>query len=379
MHALVIGGTGPTGPFIVNGLLARGWKVEILHTGNHEVDEIPPEVVHIHVSPHDPVALAAAVGDRKWDLCIATYGRLRSIAEIFAGRVGRFISVGGGPGYLGYMNPFLHQPEGIPGPLAEDSPKVSDPAQDEKGWRIVRTEAAVFHYHPDATHFRYPFVYGPYQPAPREWMVVRRVLDGRRRIILPDGGLTLDAYGYAGNIAHAILLAVDQPEQARGEIFNVADSHALSLRDVVFHAARALDWEFEIIDIPAPLALPALPLLTRPTTTHRLYDITKLRTRLGYRDAVAPAEAVASTARWLAAHPPPPVNGYPVEAVLQDPFDYAAEDQLIERWQRALTTVEMPVWSTPPGYGMAYSGPGGRPRSKAVFEEAPLAGRSGQS
>jgi len=375
MHALVIGGTGPTGPFIVNGLLARSWKVEILHTGKHEVDEIPPEVVHIHVSPHDPAALAAAIGQRRWDLCIATYGRLRSIAELFAGRVGRFISVGGGPGYLGYMNPFLHRPEGLPAPLAEDAALVSDPAQDEKGWRVVRTEAAVFRHHPTATHFRYPFVYGPYQAQPREWIVVRRVLDRRRHIILPDGGLTLDAYGYAGNIAHAILLAVDQPQASRGEIFNVADSHALSLRDVVFHAARALDWEFEIVDVPAALALPAFPLLGRPTTTHRLYDITKLRTRLGYRDVVAPAEAVAHTARWLAAHPPPAMSGHPIEAILQDPFDYAAEDQLIERWQRALAALEMPAWSSPPGYGMAYSGPGGRPRSQAVFDESPVSAR----
>ena len=369
MHALVIGGTGPTGPFIVNGLLSRGWRVEILHTGHHEVDEIPPEVGHIHVSPHDPAALAAAIGDRRWELCIATYGRLRSIAEIFAGRVGRFISVGGGPAYLGYMNPFLLEPEGLPGPLAEDAPLVTDPSQDEKGWRVARTEEAVFRFHPNATHFRYPFVYGPYQGAPREWSVVRRVLDGRRRIILPDGGLTLDAYGYAENMAHALLLAVEQPGQASGEIFNAADSHALSLRDVVYHAARALDWEFEIVDLPAALAVPARPLLGRPTTTHRLYDLTKIRSRLGYRDVVAPAEAVARTARWLAAHPPPPANGIPVEAVLQDPFDYAAEDQLIERWQQALTTLHLPAWPTPPGYGMAYSGPGGRPRSQATFVE----------
>ncbi len=31
--ALVIGGTGPTGPSLVNGLLAQGFKTAILHTG----------------------------------------------------------------------------------------------------------------------------------------------------------------------------------------------------------------------------------------------------------------------------------------------------------------------------------------------------------
>ncbi len=52
MKALVIGGTGPTGPFLVQGLLHRGYDVTILHRGTHEVAEIPPEVEHIHADPH---------------------------------------------------------------------------------------------------------------------------------------------------------------------------------------------------------------------------------------------------------------------------------------------------------------------------------------
>ena len=39
-RALVIGGTGPTGPFVVGGLLERGYDVTILHTGHHEIPEI---------------------------------------------------------------------------------------------------------------------------------------------------------------------------------------------------------------------------------------------------------------------------------------------------------------------------------------------------
>lgn len=48
MRVLVIGGTGPTGPHIVNGLLERGHDVTILHTGGHETDAIPERVPHIH-------------------------------------------------------------------------------------------------------------------------------------------------------------------------------------------------------------------------------------------------------------------------------------------------------------------------------------------
>ena len=57
--ALVIGGTGPTGPYVVNGLAERGYKVTILHTGRHETDLLGPEIEHIHTDPFDVQKTAA--------------------------------------------------------------------------------------------------------------------------------------------------------------------------------------------------------------------------------------------------------------------------------------------------------------------------------
>jgi nucleoside-diphosphate-sugar epimerase len=361
MRALVIGGTGPTGHFIVNGLLERGYRVAILHTGRHEVSEIPPEVEHLHTDPYDEAALRAVLDGRSFDLCIATYGRLRRIAQVMVGRVGRFLSIGGVPAYRGFMNPALLEPAGLPVPTAEDAPLVAEPSEDEKGWRIVRTEQAVFELHPGATHFRYPYVYGPYQLVPREWCLVRRIRDGRRQLILPDGGLTLHHYGYAGNLAHAILLAVDQPEVASGQIYNCADEEVLSLRQVAEIVAGAFDHDWEIVSMPYELAIPARPLVTQPLTTHRVLDLTKIRTQLGYRDALPAREALVSTAHWLLEHPPEP--GGMEETVLQDPFDYPAEDRLIAAWQQALAAVPEVHFELEPGYTLSYSGPGGRARS----------------
>ena len=95
-RALVIGGTGPSGPHVVNGLVARGFETAILHSGNHERPEIPEVVEHIHTDAYDPDKVRAALGDRTFDVCIATYGRLRA-AEITAGRVGQFIWWGASP------------------------------------------------------------------------------------------------------------------------------------------------------------------------------------------------------------------------------------------------------------------------------------------
>ncbi|MEH6582577.1 MAG: NAD-dependent epimerase/dehydratase family protein [Halioglobus sp.] len=367
MDALVIGGTGPTGHFVVNGLLERGYRVAILHTGNHEVDEIPPIVEHIHTNPYDESELAIALGDRSFDLCVATYGRLRVIAQLLSGRVGRFLSVGGQPAYRGYMNPELLDPPGLPVPVSEERPLVRGPEEDEKAYRIIRTEEAVFRHHPDATHFRYPYVYGPYQAAPREWCIVKRIMDGRPHIILPDGGLTLHSFGYAENMAHALLLAVDQPQAACGQIYNCADEQTLTLRQTIEIIAAGMDHDWRIVNMPWELAMPACPLVMQPLTTHRVMDIGKLQQQLGYRDRVDPKEALMRTVRWLVANPPQ-ADGVE-HMVLQDPFDYQAEDLLVERWDAAMAGIEPVEFDSVPGYGMGYSGPGGRPRSSREFVE----------
>jgi nucleoside-diphosphate-sugar epimerase len=361
MNALVIGGTGPTGHYIVNGLLDRGYTVAMLHTGRHELDEIPSTVEHLHTDPFSEEALRGTLGTRTFDLTIAAYGRLRRIAEIMARRTGRFISIGGAPAYRGYMNPGVLRPRGLPVPTAEDAPIVPVEDEDAKGWRIAQTEQAVFANHPEATHFRYPFLYGPYQIAPREWCIVRRILDGRRTIVIPEDGLTLNHAGYVENAAHALLLAVDQPAAAAGQIYNCGDRAMLTLRQIVEIIADALGHTLEIVSMPWEFATPARPLIAQPWTTHRVLDLAKLRAQLGYDDVVAPAAGMALTARWLKAHPLEP--GGSDEKIIQDPFDYSAEDELIAAWQGLRSRMPQIAFAREPGYTATYSGPGGKPRA----------------
>ncbi len=279
-RALVIGGTGPTGIPLVRGLVARGYDVTIVHRGLHERAETPPEVAHIHIDPYDDDALRELFGGSsiEFDVVVAMYGRLRRIAELTAAKVDHFVSVGGVPAYKGWMNPWLFDPPGLPVPVDEHAPTVTRPEDDEKGYRIVRSEEAVFAHHPRATHFRYPYVYGPHQLVPREWLIVRRILDGRRRMVVADDGLTLHHHGYTENLAHALLLAIEQPDAAAGKIFNVGDEDVLSIRQVIELIAAALGHQLEIISMPYELAVPARPLLAQPLPTHRVLDISRVRT-----------------------------------------------------------------------------------------------------
>lgn len=354
--ALLIGGTGPTGPAIATGLAARGFEVAILHSGNHEVPEVAG-FRHLHGDVFSSEGLRQVLGDETFDVTLATYGRLRSIAEVMVGRTGRVLSVGGVPVYQGFFDPAIHEPPGLPVPTREDAPLATED-DDGKSYRIGRTEELLFESHPTATHFRYPYVYGPRQLAPREWCVVKRILDGRPHLVLPDDGLSLITFGYVDNLAHALLLAVDQPEASMGEIFNCGDDERLTLRQVAELITVELDHDWDLVSMPAHLALPARPLMMGYRTTHRVMDTSKLRTRLGYRDVVPARQAVRLAARWLVENPPEP-GGYE-ESALQDPFDYEAEDRLVAWWKAAIADPPDLGYAQLPGYGKSYAGPGTR-------------------
>ena len=354
--ALLIGGTGPTGPVIAAGLAERGFDVTILHSGNHELEEVAG-FQHIHGDVFSEPGLQAALPDQTFDLAIASYGRLRSIAEVLVGRVGRLLSIGGVPVYRGFFEPALYNPPGLPVPTREDADLATED-EDGKSYRVGRTEQLLFDKHPTATHFRYPYVYGPRQLAPREWCVVRRILDGRKVIILPDGGLTLIPFGYVDNLAHAVLLAVDHPEASMGEVFNCGDEEKLTICQVVELITDELNHDWELLSMPAELAVPSRPLMMNYRTTHRVMDTSKLRYRLGYHDAVPAREAVRRAARWLVSNPPER-GGYE-ETALQDPFDYAAEDRLATWWKSVLAAPPDLGYRELPGYGKSYAGPGTR-------------------
>ncbi len=365
-RVLVIGGTGPTGPFVVNGLLARDYEVTILHTGRHESHEIPAEVRHIHTDPFDADVTAEALADETFDVCIAMYGRLRTLAPMLVGRVGRLITIGGVGAVKGWVEPGDLFPIGMTVPAPVDAPLADEDEPIGKIRRIVATEEVVFEHHPDAIHLRYPMLYGPRQLIPREWPIVRRALDKRRVLVVADGGLTLKSAAYVENAAHAVLCAIDRPDVGAGQIFNVTDDRALTIRQMAEVVAEELGHRFEFVSMPRELAIPARPVTMHHATEHRVVNTGPVGSVLGYRDIVEPEEGLRRTARWLAENPP----SDRAARLLQDPFDYGAEDELVERWKRAIEAFEPPVFSEEPGFGGAYYGRSPNPATGTSRVEA---------
>ena len=168
MNALVVGGTGPTGPVVVEGLSRRGYRVTILHTGKHEVEFDAP-VSHLHGNPHHLESLRTILSGRNFDLVIGMYGRLRYLAEAINGKTPRFIAVGGMP-YQTFVDGD-QTPGGVPVPVDETQPLFRDQKRNKFTYRMTEGEDVVMAAHTAghyaATILRFPMIYGPRQVAPR--------------------------------------------------------------------------------------------------------------------------------------------------------------------------------------------------------------------
>lgn len=164
---MVIGGTGPTGPHIIRGLIERGYDVTMLNRGNHDSPAIPAQVERLVGDPHFPETLAEILSGRNFNLVIATYGRIRHVADALADKTDRLITVGGAPSYRDYANPQALIPKGPPIPTPENAARVESEDEARFGYLIRATEDALMEHHEqgqmNVTHFRYPLVYGPGQ------------------------------------------------------------------------------------------------------------------------------------------------------------------------------------------------------------------------
>jgi nucleoside-diphosphate-sugar epimerase len=307
VRALVIGGTGPTGPDVIDVLHKRGLDVTILHRGTHEPDDVPVlhEVEHIHADPHFAEPLVDAVRDREFEIVIAMYGRMVLNATVFTGRCERFISVGGNPSHRGHLNHRSSFPSGVQILADETSPTVTsaETSRDRFAAKVLEAERTVLAAHDAgafcATHLRYPMIYGDRAKIAFERWAVRRILDGHRRLLVADGGLSIYTRGAAVNAAHLIGLILDHTDADQ-----CADDRQYSLRQWLELIAAELGVAVEIVAAPLALARPVWHLLpTGPLASpHTLLSNAKAKRDLGYVDVVAPRDALASLVQHLAAH-----------------------------------------------------------------------------
>jgi nucleoside-diphosphate-sugar epimerase len=291
------------------------------------------------------------------------YGRLKVLAAAFAGRCEQFIGIGGIPVYAAFFP--REGLSSLPIPVTEAHPVVrytgKDPALRFSD-RLADAEDSVFRHHPRATIFRFPMIYGPNNPRPAEWSIIRRVRDGRPHLILPDGGFQIHTRCAARHAAACVLAAVDRPGAAAGQTYNCGDPVNWSYRQSAEAVVAGLGARLQMIAIPSGIAVEAattlLP-LGNTTAKHCVLSTEKARTELGYQPVVSPAEALEEVVAWYGSDRTVDPGSTPS---LTDRFDYPTEDAVIAGYRAAVGRIAATVEQhpQPPVHSMARWGGGQR-------------------
>ncbi|SDS23607.1 Nucleoside-diphosphate-sugar epimerase [Friedmanniella luteola] len=173
MELLVLGGTRFVGRAVVADALARGWSVTALHRG--VTPGLPDAVRALHADRTDEAALAAALGDRRFDAVVDTWAGAPVVAttaaRLLQGRAERF-------GYVSSSSVYVwgeHVDEDSPLVEADPSSAGTDYAADKRG-----AELGVLDTFPDALLARAGLILGPFEDIGRlPWWLTRIAAGGR--------------------------------------------------------------------------------------------------------------------------------------------------------------------------------------------------------
>ena len=323
---MIVGGTGLSGPHLVADLAQSGCDVAVVHRGLHE-RPMPAAVTHIHVDEHASAIRVERrhVEDFKPDVIVhmvaITGSHVEELLNVASDLVSRVVVVSSIDVYRAYGR--LHRTEPgdpDPTPLAEGAPLRTRHGPEGEAHekldveRVLMTASAV-----DGTVVRYPAVYGPGDRR-RMSQYIKRMVDQRPCVLLDE---TMSPWrfsrGFSRNVAHAVASAV-LSSRAAGEVYNVADWHALTEREWVEAIASRVGWAGSIVELPRD-RLPAELRQDLDFRQHWVVDSSKIRAELGFDEPTAFDDAISATVEWELAHPP---RGWSI--------DYGPEDQALVGW-----------------------------------------------
>jgi nucleoside-diphosphate-sugar epimerase len=192
------------------------------------------------------------------------------------------------------------EPPVFDGPVSEQQPVLepdySGEYQSREGYGANKVAAERTLLSSDArmSILRPSRIHGAGAARPREWFVVKRLLDGRRSIPLAHGGRTGNHPTAAVNLARLVSTCAENPGQ---RVLNAADPGAPTAADIVEAIASACELPVELVclDDAAPASYGWSPWNNWPP----FFLDTSAATALGYEAVGTFAEVVSATVQEL--------------------------------------------------------------------------------
>jgi nucleoside-diphosphate-sugar epimerase len=336
----VLGGNGQVGAAVALRLAADGWEVT---SSGRSADRFPQELreAGVRFARSDRYAagdlrdLLYAGADAVIDCVGYTAAHARMLLPFREG-TGSLVFISSKAVYIDGQGRHSNsdEPPDFGAPVTEEQPTKAPSDTDYNsregyGANKVAAENVLLDSGMPVSVLRPSRIHGTGASRPREWVFVKRVLDGRRRLLLARGGRGANHPTAAVNLAALAAFCAARPA---ARILNSADPDApdgLAIsRIIAAHLAHA--WTEILLDETAPDDLGDHPWNTFPPFT---LD-TSAAQRLGFVPVGSYAETVRAEIDWLvqaarsgdsAGVLPPAEDRY-----FRSFFDYAREDAWLD-------------------------------------------------
>lgn len=337
MRAVVLGVSGLTGRAVASELAGAGW--DVIGTGRDE--RRFPGALHrrgvsfIRSDRRDPVELAAVL-DREADLvvdCVAYTAEDARLLLRHHGSFGSAVVLSSKAVYVddeGRHSNSEHAPV-FAAPVAEDQPRLTPDfsgnhdSREGYGANKAAMEQVLMESDVPVSILRASRIHGEGASRPREWFVVRRLLDQRRTIPLAHEGSTGNHPTAAANLARLVFTCANRPGR---RVLNAADPGRPTAADVVAAIAGAMGQDIEIVGLPesAPARLGWSPWATWPP----FFLDTRAAHRLGYTPVGTYAETVVAAVDALLDLRPEERRALDTDPYFAGRFDYESEDEALQ-------------------------------------------------
>ncbi len=335
-RAIVLGGNGQVGAAAAARLVADGWDVT---SSGRSADRFPAELREAGVRfarsdryvAEDLRELLSPGADAVVDCVGYTAAHARMLLPFLDG-IGSLVFISSRAVYVDDRGRHANsdEPPDFGGPVTEDQPTLAPSdidynSREGYGPNKVAAEHVLLDSGMPVSVLRPARVHSAGTDRPREWVFVRRILDGRRHLLLARGGRGANHPTAAVNLAALIAFCAARPGT---RILNSADPDApdgLAIsRIVAGHVGH--EWTEVLLDETAPDGLGDHPWNTLPPFT---LD-TSAAQRLGFVPVGSYAETVRAELDWLlrAARTGDPAGALPSadDPYFRPFFHYARED-----------------------------------------------------